>query len=408
MSQVSLRRALSRFDRLSRRQRIILTLLAMLLVLVVASTATLVAIWPDSAPSGTPSTSAPAAPAQPLTLSALPAPPPLNAPAGQWVNGGPAFAQDVTFAPSAPSTLFACGSAGRGGKLALGISHDGGKTWTAQATSVTGQDCALSVSPSDRNHVALAVEQCQGVCATNVAALYLSHDGGVRWQQAQVAGSGFGMVMAWAGTTLFAATNTPQHPLAVSVAGGAFALRDDLARFPGQIVAFGAVGATMYAALQTTSTAPPVIVQSDDDGAVWRETHFNDGPFPVTYAGTSADGKMLIGLENGDTLVLSSDGGQTWQAQTPFPQGLTLATPPFVARSPNGALVALLHTAQVSDPTLTLALLPPGAGAWQTLAAPPANVQLSALDWDAQGQPRSLWGATTDVSAAQQEWLYQI
>jgi photosystem II stability/assembly factor-like uncharacterized protein len=410
MSQPSSHRLLSRFDQLSRRQRVTLTVLAMLLVVVIVGTATLVIALPGgTSTAGTSPGSGTSAPTQPLTLVPLPAPAAPHVTPGQWMNAGPPFAQDVAFAPSAPTTAYACGSAGRGGKLALAISHDGGQTWTAQATSVSGQACALRVSPTLPDDVALGVAHCATTCGpTALAALYRSHDGGMTWTQALLAGSGFTLAFGWQGTTLLAATNTPQHPLAVSVAGGPFVRRDDIGRYPGSISAITATNGTLYAQLQAASGGEPLVVQSIDGGAIWTASSFADGMFPVNFAGTSADEQALIGLENGETVVVSRDGGQSWTHTPALPAGQTLAAPAFVARAPDGSLVALLQTADVSAPAFTLAQLAPGASAWQTFAAPPAHVAPHALAWDANGHPMALWAANSDPHAADPLWIYHF
>ncbi len=386
-----------------------LTVLAMLLVVVVA-TATLVVILPGGSTNrGRSPGSTPSAPAQPLTLAPLAAPAPVQATPGQWLPAGPPFAQAIAFAPSAPTTAYACGSAGRSGKLALAISHDGGQTWTAQAASVSGQMCAISVAPTQPNDVALAVARCTTTCGPpTLAALYRSGDGGASWTQAQIAGSGFTLVFGWQGTTLLAATNTPQHPLAVSVGGGPFVARDDIGRFPGQISAITSANGTLYAQLQAAAGNAPLVVQSVDGGAIWTEVSFVDNTFPVSFAATASDGQALIGLENNATVVISRDNGQSWTRMPALPSGQTLATPAFVARAPDGTLVARLQTADVTTPTFMLAQLAPSAGAWQTFAVPPAGTILTALAWDASGHPLAVWAANPDPRAADPLWIYHF
>jgi hypothetical protein len=393
---------------LSRRQQVILGALGLALIVVVAATVLVVSMPEPNVTGGTApgTTPAPTAPMQPLTLSALAPPAPISAPPGQWTAAGPGFAQAITFAASAPSTGLACGSAGRHGQMALALTNDGGTTWMAQATSLTGQACAVSIAPTQPKDMVLAVAHCAATCGpTDPAALYRSADGGATWAQATLPQGSFGLVLGWDGTTLCATTNMPTQPLAVSLAGGAFMVQADIARFPGTIVHLGAANGTIFAILQTAPTAPVLVVQSHTNGAIWTGVNFTDGTLPVDFAGTSADGTRLFGLENEVVFVISRDGGQTWAPlDAAFPAGETLAQPPFVVAAPDGMLVVQLATANVSAPTTELALYTPGSG-WQSLAALPAHVQPLALSWNGRGQASALWAASTDPTTNQALWL---
>lgn len=397
-----------RFARLSRRQRLTLVGMALALAVVITLATVVIILIPN--PPAAPNSTVPGMHFHPLITTPLTAPSPGLPAAQQWSNAGPDFAQVITFAPSAPSTGYACGSAGRAGRtLALGMTRDGGKTWNALSTNVVGQTCALSVAPAAPNDIALAVAQCPTTCATPAAvALYRSSDGGATWAQATLPQGGFGLVLGWAGTTLFAVTNDPMHPLAVSVGGQPFALQDDLARFPGQIDFLGAVGTTMYAELAAPTGGSPTVAQSSDGGMIWSQVTLSDPPFPITFARPSADGKWLIGLEQTDTLVLSGDGGQRWQSEPAFPSGQTLTASIFVARAPDGSLVALTHAAHLSSTTQTLITLAPGASTWQPFAANlPASTTPRALTWDSHGHPLALWATSSAPSAtAKQLWAY--
>jgi len=287
------------------------------------------------------------------------------------------------------------------GTLQLATSPDSGKTWATYRARMAGQTCALSISPTDAKAVALAITQCQNTCSANAAAaLYRSIDGGQHWTQAQLPNNiSFGGVLGWAGTTLYATTNDPAHPLAVSVGGAPFVLRDDIARFSGNITELAASGGTMFAVLRataigTTSTATgaATVVQSNNDGAVWSLVAFNDSPFTPSFIRISQDGSILA-LEGQDTLVSSRNSGDTWQAAVPFPSAQTLTPAHFAARAPDGTLVALLQSISNAS-KMGFFILTPKTKAWQPLTVPPADATSFVLTWDAKGHPTALWANT--------------
>jgi hypothetical protein len=407
MSQFSFASVAERLGHLSRRQRQTLAGLGLLLALVLVGATILVVALPDAKGSTSTPANLATAPVQPLTTSTLTDTASVAA-TQQWGHAGPTFAQRIVFAPNAPGTAYACGSAGRAGqRLALGVSADGGHTWHDLATSLVSQTCLLSVAPTNPKAVALMTAQCGTNCASHATvALYRSADGGATWTQAFLPQGGFGLLMAWADTTLFVTTNDVAHPLAVSVNGQPFALQDDITRYGGQVNVLGGVGATMYATLTANGAVAPTIVKSANDGAIWSQVTLNDTPFTVNLLRTSADNTALMGLEHTDTLALSFDQGQTWTEAPPFPTGLTLAAPNFVARTPDGTLVALLQTG--TTPILYAVLV--GAGSWQPIAANlPATSAMQALAWNSQGHPVALWAATnTLTNTAKQLWTYQF
>ncbi|MBA3825544.1 MAG: hypothetical protein H0X24_16805 [Ktedonobacterales bacterium] len=383
--------------RLSRRQRLVLVGMLLSSAAVITLAATLVVASPTT---GGPATSGPhptGAKLQPLTLTALPTPTVTTALPGTWGSAAPTFAQAFAFAPTSPATLMVCGVAS--GALQLARSPDGGKTWAAYRTGVTAQTCALRYSPTDAKSVALTVTQCTSPCsATAPAALYRSTDGGDHWAQASLPISGgFGGVIGWSGTTLYAATNLPAHPLAVSMGGAAFVLRDDIARFPGQIAEMTASGGALVAVLRVPAAgsipAATTVAQSGNDGLVWAEVPFTDVPFTPTFVHLSQDGSVLA-IEGQDTLVVSRTLGAIWQAAAPFPLGQTLTPTHFAARAPDGTLVALLQSTGATT-TVGLFSLAPGTDTWHPLAAPPTGAQLITLSWAANGHPVAVWASAT-------------
>jgi hypothetical protein len=379
----------ARLAALSQRQRLVLVGMLLSCAVVITVATVLVVATPTS--KGTSST---VPTVTTLSLSALPPPAPTTTQAGTWAPPAPAFAQAVAFAPANSAAIAVCGFAG--GTLRLGLSQDGGQTWAAYRAGVGGNTCTLGISPADAKDIALAVAQCQATCDANTpAALYRSVDGGAHWAGVvPPVGVHFGTVLGWAGATLYATTNVAAHPLAVSVGGGAFTLRDDIARFAGAITTLTANGDTMLATLPSpTAGDTPTVVASRSDGAVWSQVSLTDAPFTPVFARISADGSILA-MEGQDTLVVSRDTGASWLDATPFPSGQTLGASRFAARTPDGSLVASLQSTRDASKT-GLFILAAGTHVWQPLAAPPAGAQLLALAWDAAGHPTALWANTS-------------
>ncbi len=380
----------------SRGLRLAMAGAGFLAAIAISTAAVLVAVSPVHAPPKTgDATRVPTVAVQSLTLSPIASAAPTSPPGAGWSPIGPGFAQAAAFSPAMPATIFACGTLNRP-TIALGLSHDGGKTWQAYATGIAGQGCAMSVSPTQAGDVALAIHQCQGACgALPPAALFVSPDSGAHWKQALLPSGSFGMVLGWLGQTLFATTNDPAAPLAVGTLNGGFTLQADLARFGGAITTLAPAGATMYATVQPAGATDPFLAASADGGVIWQGVSFQDGAFPVMLARPAGDGKTLIGLEHEDTLAFSTDNGQTWQTQQPFPNAETLASPLFAALAPDGTLVARTRLASGTDAQATISVLAPGGSWGQLTSASPDLTLLQMLTWDAHGHPAILWGAAS-------------
>lgn len=405
--------------RMTKRQNTLLALAASL-ILVVISAATLLVVLPDTPPPARSITPTAAPHAVALSTTPLPSPPALAGSLNSWANGNLAFAQAIAFAPEHPQTGYACGSAGQANHtIALGITRDGGSHWTALETTAKGDTCRIRISNSDQQQVAFTATTCGQVCATSAPAhLYRSADGGTTWTQVFLPdNASFALPLAWANGTLFAATTTSTHPLAVSVQGGVFAFADDSRRFSPQPTTLmqNLIGArdTMFAIGQpptapTTPTVPPEpsVIESANDGAIWSLVDWHDTGLPVTFLQVASDGHTLLGQEADDTLVVSADLGQTWQGMTPFAAGTQLAEG-VVDRLPHGALLATLHDSNTN--TTGLYTLAPSSGAWTRICAVPTGLYVVAVTRNAAGNPTVVWAAPQATKGAPTQLrVYQI
>src|SRR5262249_39422483 len=147
------------------------------------------------------------------TLSVAKLPPPGSG----YTNSGPAWAQAVAIAPSAPTTVYSCGNTApkpsggiQGpGAIAVGVSRDGGHAWQTYTTGAIATACQLSVNPTNaQDSVMLTLTTvCSGdACQSTGTHLYRSRNGGAGWTLASAPGGAvwdFDAAPAWLGSTLF-------------------------------------------------------------------------------------------------------------------------------------------------------------------------------------------------------------
>lgn len=377
------RRSIARLRALPKRMQLILLSLALMLVVVLAGTAVALDNTPDDEAMGG---------GQTFHRAGLPAPAIAAITQQQWLAAGPPFAQAIAFASSEPLTALACGSLKRNG-MALGASQDGGKTWQAYSLPITGQDCALAFDATNAKLVALQTRTCAKDCAELASYhLYSSRDGGVRWAEISLPeGAAPGMAFGWVGGALTVSTTDAAHPFAVSRDGAAFQFADDITRFGGTVTQISATTDRLIAVLRGKDGIL-VPVQTTTDGQVWSLANLTDQAQPVTLRGDMG-GKLLVGTEAHDTVVVSRDGGLTWVGE-PLPVGRFVGTGTLLA-APDGMIIAPAVMADQSSDGLYL--LAPGATSWVKLGdGLSEGTTLSALSWDASGHPLALWALTRD------------
>jgi hypothetical protein len=352
-------------------------------------------------------------PATPTVIMAPPAVPPL----GQgWTNAGPAVAQTIAFAPSAPQMAYTCGvpEAGAPHAVIVGSSLDGGATWHVQAAPVSNTSCQISVDPLDARDVVLVA----GTCAScQPPWLLRSRDGGATWTVPTLPPHGTEtytfLMIQWAGSDLYVAPYTLEqnaqggtfHRLAVSHAGGPFQWVEGNGLYTyappdaqiNQLIAFPQ---GLYVALTSTTQCPPACtipaMLTTTGGATWSQAPtFQVATQPINVLGSIPDGQTLfghIGMGPGNVrLVRSEDGGATWHILPAFPSG-TLYD--FAAmQTPDSTLFVEL---QFTDQTFGIFALAPTGSVWQLASASTTGNDFIAVSADAAGQPRWLWGQSFD------------
>lgn len=294
------------------------------------------------------------------TLLIPPSTPTLASRNAIWHDVGLSADEQIVFSHSAPQTAYSCGSANK--TVVMHVSHDGGMSWQslAMAKSIASESCTLAVDDTNPQQLALmtlvtnpdpclttactptpcasACQPCMDYCPPppqRTFTLYRSGDGGMTWTNSGPLpeGAHFTPEIAFAGATLYAWTDTWPTLLAASVAGGSFRLINLSAYFPTPLTN----GA--YPAYQESTHMRPLrgqlyvlipggdydnrYILSKDGGISWIRGAFTMGGDPVVLRpGSGLDGRTLMGerIHSIGYLVLSTDGGNTWQpSPAPYP-----------------------------------------------------------------------------------------
>jgi len=371
------------------------------------------------------------APTATATAARLTATASVAAPVG-WTAAGPAYGETVAVAPSAPTTLYACGLDPQGARdgsqpITVGVSRDGGDTWQAlPASPGPGLYCFnVRVSPVDPRYVALTVDACAASgCGSGAPSdlrryVNVSADGGAHWTRlALPAGASAHQGIdqyAWAGTTLFVTSvwDVPRpaagHVLAAGADGGPLAWADQnglLAGVPSNVGLGGlymdiaARDATLYFTCGGLAQCRE-LWQTPDGGRTWAHAASTFGGVGITIVATAPHGAPLLAFKSvlsgapvgpPGPLLRSTDGGATWAALPALPPGdLVHGLPTFEA--PDGSIFLQVPT-DASLTAYSVYALRPGAAAWTPVVTMDEANQLfalAAIAWDAAGHPTTLW-----------------
>jgi hypothetical protein len=354
-----------------------------------------------------------------------PSPTPTPAAPRGWSIAGPAYAQTIVFAPSAPATAYTCGAEALDGPgappaVSVGISHDFGHTWTTIPTPWLSPWCDITVDPTDPRDVALMTEVCASCSANPSLSLYRSTDGGTFWRlwllpprPSDGRRDFTAYQWAWAGATLFIApyANDAQRysQLAASVDQRPFDWVGQHGLFAGEPQDTGinrliGVGGTLYVTFDCGSGCPVEsthMMRSGDGGATWSlfAPTFRGRAVFLVEARPAAAG-LLGFLQPGPATpgpnsdyVRSTDMGLTWQSLPPIPGGMGLFD---IVSAPDGTVYAAFWDCCGPPPATAppgIYKLAPGAIMWAFLGPFPGNAGGPiTISWNAAGHPLALWG----------------
>ncbi len=300
----------------------------------------------------------------------------------------------IAFAPSDPSTAYAC-IADINAAFQVSVSHDAGASWIRIAAPISGAFCLVSINPDNPRDVVLVNNS-----SSSAFNLTRSLDGGATWHQ-QSAGSLAFQSLGWVGSTLYVATILTENPVSsktelwASVSGGPFIERDQNGQMPGMTLGLVSLitghGSTIFIMNGGASTGSPTF-KGSDGGATWTQVTFHDGGQVVHLVTATPDGRLLAGVYDNapTTLALSRDDGTTWQRLAAPPSTLTALGD--VMLTPDGTMyVTSDYLSSAQNPDYTIYTTTPTASQWSAAAMLPANAFPVTVAWDGSGHPTAVW-----------------
>jgi hypothetical protein len=347
------------------------------------------------------------------------------------------YAKGIAFAQSSPNIGYVCGNNGIIGgtvtNIQLGITHDGGNTWSSPlTTSVKAASCDLYVNPYNASDIIMLDIPCWDLCASPPPGGFSrSIDGGKTWNllavppgvQTTFSESYQQIYLAtpvWTPTALFftlilsAQDIPPQyvppaHYIAVSINGGPLTWTAQEPGFPFDLLhgahpAIFSLGNTINAYIYGNLAAG--IATSSDNGATWSRITPAGSKLPWQIK-VMPDGRTLIGdISQSTALVNSTDGGKTWSNPPSILDGMIDMYTPL--GTPDGTLFGGKDGKICELPAGTTTWkcdIPYGSGYNFTNAgAPPIYAQsFKAISWDNNGHPKFVWSTTEKSNTNDEE-----
>lgn len=331
---------------------------------------------------------------------------PASAAGWRAVYSTTAFAGPVlAFAPSDASVAYLC-AASYAGSTSMLSSSDGSATFHPAGQLPPSGQCGVSVDPTNARDLTASLQT-----SSSSTLLYRSQDGGATWQRQDLGGLSV-MCLGWQDGALWATAAAEDSggpgltelwvsrnggPMAEVDQNGALANGVNLTNM-GQAALITGHDATVYIVFGQVSVQPigETVIRSTDGGATWAQVKFMDGAQLVDVVNTTPDQKTLVGDYDSQIsqMVVSRDGGVSWQKLAAEPAGVSAMVPVWV--TPDGSLLAVSGQYQMAqNPDDQLYELAAGASSWTVALTLPQSIYMKAISWDARGKPVAVWAMGT-------------
>lgn len=350
------------------------------------------------------------------TLLRVKTPTPTSIPRGTgWMSNGPGWAQDIAF--SANGALgYTCGTPGPGATaINFAVYEPAQNVWKRMPSISKGEQCRISVSPSDARDVTLVTYDCIACnVVTSSSRALRSLDGGVTWSPIYVPGSLVVSDVAQTNSALFVVAvgatapdnSIPTH-LYVSRSDGPLTEISAWQLFghSTQLISAQLISSesTIYANLVEAPCSDECLttVRSSDEGRDWtRITPYQHAEIGQAAAQVGADTLVIWARPNQSSsqppppiVSRSTDKGLHWQELPALPSA--------------DVFFAVVHLSVLPDNSIFLWSIGPanlvyvlrdGATAWQRVAIMPTGSPLT-IQNNAAGHAVALWGQAHDKNA---------
>lgn len=373
----------------------LLAALAVLMVAAIVVTSYLVVAQLHASDSGkTAHAAAPTASAS-ATMPSLTPTPDRSLPTNNgWTSVTAAVWGDIQFAASNPLRGYLCGSMSYGNARVLGITTDGGQTWSLGKSPASYTSCYLQISPTNPLDVTLTSVNAPGDGASAFVEAHYSSDGAKTWKAAPIPPNTLGGAqLLWSGPYLYLLLG---NTLQVSVNGGPFTAiaLGNLGLGSGQITLTGASAVAtanrLYLNVQTSACQSPcdILLASSNGGASWAKIPNNGNVLLEQVQGNVLYGGVMNGQPYLTTIMRSSNGGASWD---------TISLPTL----PSGLEI----TSYVVAPDQTIFVWTRGEvaslhdGTWRVYPFSVSktdvymdSLEMTAVSFDGSGHPLKIWG----------------